>query len=129
MEIDIVNDTSFNLWEGKKIRLRAVRESDWEHRNKDTSDSNGFRLLNYGVELPATEEMDKEFIGQFMNFKNAEHRIFFTIESLEGEPVGTINLGAIDYENGTFSVGMRVYRPFRNNGYGEEVECTPLELD
>lgn len=120
MEIDIVNDSGFNLWEGKKIRLRAIKESDWEQRNKDTSDSNGFRLLNFGVELPKTEEMDREFIEEYINFKNTEGRIMFAIESLEGEHVGGINLNSIDYKNGTFSVGIRIYRPFRKRGYGEE---------
>jgi len=120
MEIDIVNDTGFDLWEGKKVRLRAVRESDWEQRNKDTSDSNGFRLLNFGVELPKTEAMDREFIEQYINFKNTEGRIMFSIESLEREHAGGINLNSIDYKNGTFSVGLRIYRPFRNNRYGEE---------
>lgn len=120
MEIDIVNDTGFNLWEGKKIRLRAMKESDWEQRNRDTSDSNGFRLLNYGVELPKTEAMDREFIEERVDFKGPEGRIFFAIDSLEGEHVGGINLNSIDYKNGTLSVGIRVYRPFRKRGYGEE---------
>jgi len=44
----------------------------------------------------------------------------FAIESLQGEYVGGINLNSIDYRNGTFSAGIRIYRPFRNNGYGEE---------
>jgi len=120
MKIDIVNDTGFNLWEGKKIRLRALKESDWEQRNKDTSDSNGFRLLNFGVELPKTEEMDRKFIEEYINFKNTEGRIMFAIESLKGEQVGGINLNSIDYKNGTFSVGIRIYRSFRKRGYGEE---------
>lgn len=120
MEMDIVSDSGFNLWEGKKIRLRAGRESDWEQRNRETSDSNGFRLLNFGVELPKTEEMDREFIRQYVDFKDSERRIMFAIDSLEGEHVGGINLNSVDYKNGTFSVGLRIYRPFRNNGYGEE---------
>jgi RimJ/RimL family protein N-acetyltransferase len=126
MEIDIVDDTGFNLWEGKKVRLRAVRESDWEQRNKDTSDSNGFRLLNFGVELPKTEETDREFIREYVDFKDTERRIMFSIEALEGEHVGGINPNSVDYKNGTFSVGLRIYRPFRKNGYGEEAFRTVL---
>lgn len=118
--MDIVNDTNFNFWEGKKIRLRPMKENDWEQRNRDTSDSNGFRLLNYEAELPSTEAMDRIFIQERVDFKGPEGRIFFAVDSLEGENVGTINLGSIDYKNGTFSAGLRIYRPFRNKDYGEE---------
>jgi len=116
----IVDDASYNFWEGNKIRLRALRESDWEQRHKESSDSNGLRLFNSGVELPKTEEMVKEFIRKYVDFKNTEEMIVFAIESLEGEHVGGINLLSIDYKNGTFSVGLRIYRPHRNKGYGEE---------
>jgi RimJ/RimL family protein N-acetyltransferase len=120
METDIVNDTNFNLWQGNKVCLRAVKSSDWEARNKDTLDSNGFRLMNYEVELPKSEELDKEFIEKIVNFKDFEGRIMFSIDTLHGEHVGGINLNSINYKNGTFSVGLRIYRPFRNKGYGED---------
>jgi len=120
MEIDIVYDTNFNFWEGKKVRLRAMRESDWEQRNRETTDSNGFRLLNYGVELPKSEALDREFIEERINFKGPEGIVFFAIDTVEGENIGTVNLNSIDYKNGTFSLGLRIYRPYRKKGYGEE---------
>ena len=91
MEVDIVNDTGFNFWEGKKIRLRATRETAWEQSDKETSDANGYRLWNWGVELPKTEEMDRESNRQFVDFKDTEGSIVFSMESLEGEHVGGIN--------------------------------------
>ncbi len=64
--------------------------------------------MNFGVELPKTEEMDREFVREYVDFKGAEGRIMFAIDSLEGEHVGGINLNSLDYKNGTFSVGLRV---------------------
>ena len=120
MDIDIVNDTDFNFWKGNKVLLRSVRESDWEQRVEETTDSNCDRLLQWGVELPKTEEMSREFVQQYADFKNTEGRIMFSIDNLKGEHVGGINLNSFDYKNGTFSVGMRIYRKYRNNGYGGE---------
>ncbi|MFK7697763.1 GNAT family N-acetyltransferase [Paenibacillus sp. HJGM_3] len=42
----------------------------------------------------------------------------FTIESLDGENVGGINLNSIDERNGTFSIGIRIDRDHRGKGYG-----------
>ena len=44
----------------------------------------------------------------------------FSIDTLDREHVGGINLNSIDYKNGTFGVGLRIYRPYRNKGYGED---------
>ena len=61
--------------------------------------------------------MVKEVIRKYVDFKDTDGMIVFAIESLEGDHVGGINLNSIDYENGTFSFGLRIYRPHRNKGY------------
>lgn len=42
----------------------------------------------------------------------------FTIENLNGEYVGGVNLNSIDEKNGTFSIGVQVDRDHRGKGYG-----------
>ncbi len=42
----------------------------------------------------------------------------FTIENLNGESIGGINLNSIDERNGTFSIGIVIEKPYRGKGYG-----------
>ncbi|WP_405173958.1 GNAT family N-acetyltransferase [Paenibacillus sp. FSL H8-0260] len=42
----------------------------------------------------------------------------FTIENLNGEYVGGVNLNSIDEKNCTFSIGVQVDRDHRGKGYG-----------
>ncbi|WP_254848750.1 GNAT family N-acetyltransferase [Paenibacillus odorifer] len=42
----------------------------------------------------------------------------FTIENLNGEYVGGVNLNSIDEKNGTFSIGVQVDRDHRGKGDG-----------
>lgn len=42
----------------------------------------------------------------------------FTIENLNGENVGGINLNSINERNGTFSIGIQIDRDHRSKGYG-----------
>jgi len=106
------------FWQEGPVRLRGMEEKDWEAHFYNRFDSEGRRLLNYQVELPPTELEAKEMVEKFKDFKNAEGRIMFTIESLDGEVVGGINLNSIDEKNGTFSIGMQIDRDHRGKGYG-----------
>ena len=108
------------FWQGEKIRLRGILESDWEEWLDDFGDSNAIRLLNWGLELPKSPEIAKATFAQWADFKNIANRIMFTIETLDGEPVGGINIHSKDEKNGTFSFGIRVNRNHRHKGYGSE---------
>ncbi|MEK3767787.1 GNAT family N-acetyltransferase [Paenibacillus sp. FSL R5-0887] len=48
----------------------------------------------------------------------SSQRLMFTIENLNGEYVGGVNLNSIDEKNGTFSIGVQVDRDHRGKGYG-----------
>ncbi|GEK90021.1 Protein N-acetyltransferase, RimJ/RimL family [Alkalibacterium putridalgicola] len=116
----IFKDMDFDFWKGDRVQLRAMKESDALLRNEETRDSNGFRLMNWGVEAPKSLEMDKADVAEWIDYKDFEKGIMFAIDNLEGEHVGAIYLNSIDMKNGTFSFGIRIYRPFRNNGYAQE---------
>ncbi len=118
--VDIVNDVEYNLWEGSLVRLRAMKEDDWETILKFSPDCNGDRLVNFGIELPKSEEQLRAFVDEYRDFRNAEKMIMFAIENKKGEYVGGINIQRVNHKNGTFSCGMRLHQPHRNRGYGEE---------
>jgi RimJ/RimL family protein N-acetyltransferase len=93
---------------------------DWELWYKESADTEGIRLLQWGVELPKSEEMAKAWAEQFTNLKDTSKRIMFSIETLSCELVGGINIHTIDQKNGTFSFGVRTYTPYRGKGYAKE---------
>ncbi len=108
------------FWQDGLVRLRGIEEKDWEVHYYNRFDSEGRRLLNYKVELPPTEKEAKDMVENFKDFNYDSGRIMFTIENLEGEIVGGINLNSIDERNGTFSIGMQIDRDHRGKGYGTD---------
>jgi len=44
----------------------------------------------------------------------------FTIENLDSENIGALNLNSIDERNGTFSIGMQIDRDHRGKGYFQD---------
>jgi RimJ/RimL family protein N-acetyltransferase len=108
------------FWQGEKVRLRGVSINDWEEWFEDFEDSDAIRLLNWGIELPKSVEIAKAIFAEWADFKDTSNRIMFTIETLDGEPVGGINIHSKDEKNGTFSFGIRVNRKHRGKGYGSE---------
>ena len=116
----ISTNTDHNFWRGNRVTLRPVKESDALLRNEETNDSNGFRLMNWGVELPKSLDMDKIEVSEWTDFKDFANGFMFAIDNLEGLHVGALYLNSIDMKNGTFSFGIRIYRQFRNNGYAQE---------
>jgi RimJ/RimL family protein N-acetyltransferase len=106
------------FWQDKGIRLRAIQEEDWEGHYYNRFDTSARRLLECEVELPPTITEAKRFVERFSDFPPGTGRIMFTIETLNGENIGGININSIDEKNGTFSIGIQVDRDHRGKGYG-----------
>ncbi|PWW36756.1 MULTISPECIES: GNAT family N-acetyltransferase [Paenibacillus] len=106
------------FWQDDKVRLRALREEDWEDHYYNRFDSPARRLLECEVELPPTNAEAKKFTEAFSDFSLDRGRIMFTIENMDGENVGGLNLNSIDERNGTFSIGIQIDRDHRGKGYG-----------
>jgi len=111
-------DYSHYFWQDEQIRLRALREEDWEAHYYNRFDTPARRLLECAVELPPTFAEAKHFTETFSNFSIAHGRIMFSIEDLHGEYVGGANINSIDEKNGTFSIGIQVDRDHRGKGVG-----------
>lgn len=109
-------DYSHYFWQDEAIRLRAIQPEDWEDHYINRFDSPARRLLQCEVELPPTAAEAKSFAEKYADFSS--NRLMFTVERLDGEPVGGINLNSIDERNGTFSIGIQVDKDHRGKGYG-----------
>ena len=106
------------FWQSDLVRLRAIEEEDWEGHYRNRYDTPGRRCLNYEVELPPTVDEARAFVEKYGGFREGSGRIMFSIETLDGELVGGINLNSIDERNGTFSIGVQIDRDHRGKGYG-----------
>ena len=114
-------------WQGERIRLRPMHVHDanlW--LAEEGSDSSAVRFLNCGMDLPKSEHAAQAFAERYAEFNNKEERIMFSIETLDGELVGGMNIHSMDQKNGTFETGSRIYRPYRGKGYAFEAKIIIL---
>jgi Acetyltransferases, including N-acetylases of ribosomal proteins len=106
------------FWQDEEVRLRAFQSDDWTGHYYNRFDTPARRLLECAVELPPTITEAKTLIESNVDFTSNNGRIVFTIETLDGENVGGINLNSIDERNGTFSIGIQIDQDYRGKGYG-----------
>lgn len=115
------------FWQGADIRLRPMHVDDvklW--LAEERVDSETVRFLNYGIDLPKSEQMAQEFAARYAEFNHRDERIMFSIETLGGELVGGINIHSMDRKNGVFETGTRIYRAYRGRGYGFQAKLIVL---
>jgi RimJ/RimL family protein N-acetyltransferase len=115
-----IHHISDYFWQGDKVRLRPVRRDDWEMWLAESTDTQGIRLMNLGVELPASAETAQSFAERYADCKDPDGFIIFSVETPAGALVGGVTLHSRDEKNGRFSFGVRIYRPFRGRGYATE---------
>lgn len=114
-------------WQGERVRLRSMQKDDsklW--LAEEQSDSEAVRFLNYGMDLPKSEQSAVEFGERFAEFNNSDERIMLSIETIEGDLIGGMNIHSMNQKNGTFETGSRIYRAFRGKGYGFEAKIILL---
>lgn len=95
-------DYSNYYWQDDEVRLRAIQAEDWESCYISDFDTPARRLLECTIELPPTISGAKKFVEENANFSSTNGRIMFTIDKLNGESIGGINLNSIDEGNGDF---------------------------
>lgn len=118
---------TMGYWQGADIRLRPMHIDDaalW--LAEERTDSETVRFLNYGIDLPKSEQMAQEFAARYAEFNHRDERIMFSIETLEGELAGGINIHSMDRKNGTFETGTRIYSAYRGRGYGFQAKVIVL---
>lgn len=108
-----------NIFEGKRVRLRAVEPSDWElhwHWDKDTEAAR----LSYEIPFPRPTAGTQAWAEEESK-RGAENDVFrFQIETLAGELAGTLNTHTCNLRSGTFSYGVGVAPQHQRKGYASE---------
>jgi RimJ/RimL family protein N-acetyltransferase len=114
-------------WQGPRVRLRPMHRDDvalWLREEEEDAEATYF--LNAGMPLPKSAHDGEEFANRYAEFGSREERLMFSIETLDAELVGGMNLHSLDQKNGTFQTGSRIYRAFRGRGYGLEAKLLVL---
>lgn len=108
-----------NLWLGQKVHLRAVEPDDWGyffHQNEDTDIARDA----YWIPFPRSQAGQQKWAVDQALAGPDNDTFRWVIETLQGEPVGTINTHGCNRQSGTFSYGLAIHRDHWRKGYGSE---------
>jgi RimJ/RimL family protein N-acetyltransferase len=108
----------YNIWQGQRVRLRAIEPGDWEVFHANDADSEAARL-GYCIPLPRSAAASQTWAeGEAKQAQSDNMR--FAIETLDRELVGTINTTHCNPHTGTFGYGVAIFRPHWRKGYARE---------
>jgi RimJ/RimL family protein N-acetyltransferase len=107
------------LWQGEKVRLRAIEPSDWETYFAWDQDDEQSRAL-YFVPFPQSQASAKQFAEKAAMGKPESDNFRFVIENSEHKVVGDITTHNCDQRNGNFSWGVNIKQEYRRKGYASE---------
>jgi RimJ/RimL family protein N-acetyltransferase len=110
---------STSIWQGKRIRLRAIEPEDWEAFFTFDQDSELARLDDR-VYAPRSKEASKRWAEELAGEPHKNDRYFMVIETLAGEIAGSMSTHVCDPRNGTFSYGVALGEQYRRQGYASE---------
>jgi RimJ/RimL family protein N-acetyltransferase len=108
-----------SIWEGQRVRLRAVEPGDWETYFAWNHDSEASRAL-YLIPFPRSKEAVRHQVEEMAVARSDGDTFRFQIETLAGELVGTINTHTCDPRTGTFSYGLAILPQHQRKGYASE---------
>lgn len=107
------------LFEGKKVRLRAVEASDWELYYHWNMDSDNGRMTDE-IWFPTSRAFVQEWAERESKRRDEADEFRFQIETLTGVLVGTINTNNCNLRCGTFNYGLAIHSDHRRKGYASE---------
>ena len=108
-----------NIWQGSRVRLRAIEPADWETFFKWDQDTETARH-GYHVTFPRSAEAAKQWAQQEALRQPETDCFRLVIETLAGEMVGTISTFACEPRHGTFKYGLSLAPEYQRKGYGSE---------
>jgi RimJ/RimL family protein N-acetyltransferase len=108
-----------SIWEGKRVRLRAVEPTDWQSFFDWNQDSEAARGMYY-IPFPGSQESVKRWAEKQATQEPDDDKFFFVVETLGGEIVGSLNAHSCEPHHGTFAYGIGIRRSHQHRGYASE---------
>ncbi|MCD6059265.1 MAG: N-acetyltransferase [Thermomicrobiales bacterium] len=112
-------DTSASIWQGERVRLRAIEPSDWEAYFAWNQDDEQARSVS-NIPFPQSAEAVRQWAQQEATRKPERDAFRFVIKNETGEVVGDLTTHNCDARVGSFSYGITIRREHRRNGYAAE---------
>ena len=112
-------DTGASIWQGERVRLRAIEPSDWEAYfawNQDDEQARGVS----NIPFPQSAEAVRHWAQQEAVRKPEGDAFRFVIENETGEVVGDLTTHNCDARVGSLSYGITIRREHRRCGYAFE---------
>lgn len=108
-----------SFWEGTKIRLRALEPADASFFFELQKDTERNRLLDF-LPPPQSFVSVDEWVQEKAKQSLEDDAFQWLIETIEGEPVGSIVTHTCNSRDGTFSYALDIAREHRRQGYAKE---------
>ena len=112
-------DTSASIWQGERVRLRAIEPDDWAIYFAWNQDDDQSRRVS-AIPFPQSAEAVRHWAQQEATRKPEGDAFRFAIENEMGEVVGDLTTHNCDARVGSFSYGITIRREHRRNGYAAE---------
>lgn len=110
-----------NIWHGKLVKLRAVKESDLEDYYMKTNDEDSDSIRNSDrMIFPVGNASRAERVESLCKLNPYDEEYTLIIENNEGLPVGNINTHSCNKTDGVFKYGLGILKEYRGNGYASE---------
>jgi RimJ/RimL family protein N-acetyltransferase len=108
-----------NIWQGNRVRLRAIEPDDWVSFSAWAEDTETAQLT-YFIPFPKSKEAARKFALDESLKKPENDHFNFAIENMDGNFVGTINTHTCERRNGTFRYGVAIRSEYWRKGYASE---------
>lgn len=108
-----------NFWQSSNIRLRSIEPSDAETFHQWNMDSERARMLDF-LWPPTSLTFNQNWAEETSKRKVDDDSFHWVIETLNGDPVGSISSHDCSPHNGTFSYGIDIAEEHRGKGYARE---------
>ncbi|MGH2559385.1 MAG: GNAT family N-acetyltransferase [Thermomicrobiales bacterium] len=112
-------DASASIWQGERVRLRAIEPADWATYFAWDRDEEQSRSL-YAVPFPRSEEATRRWAEAEATREREGDNFRFVIENQAGEAVGDLTIHDCDARVGTLSYGLNIRKEHRRKGYAAE---------
>lgn len=108
-----------DIWQGDKVRLRALEPDDWVAFHENDRDSEVARLC-YEIPIPQSREAARQWAEAASAVVAPDDAMRLVVENRANEVVGTINTFESSRRNGTFKYGVAILRAHWGKGYATE---------
>lgn len=108
-----------SIWQGTRVRLRAVEPADWEYFFAWSDDDVTARRSSE-IGFPQSREAVKQWTEKVATAKPEHDHYRWIIENLEGQAVGTILTHSCDRRVGSFMYGLVIAAEHHRRGYARD---------